>query len=163
MESFLQQMFDLQQKAFAIYFDDKRFIRNIYTRCASESRPPATSATNNSSLTIMTRLGITTTSREFRVAAHNKCNLALRRTCRIPVFVHNFRCYDSHFSTNALNRFGGEEILVIGQGMEKCLTITMGKHIIFKDSLEFMGANLQTLGSNLLKAVIGKFVNLKKE
>ena len=47
--------------------------------------------------------------------------------------------------------------------MEKYLTITLGKHIVFKDSLQFMGASLQTLGSNLLKAGFEKFVHLKKE
>ena len=53
--------------------------------------------------------------------------------------------------------FGGEEIRVIGQGMQKILTITLGKHIVFKDSLHFMGASLQTLGSNLLKDGFDKF------
>ena len=52
---------------------------------------------------------------------------------------------------------------MIGQGMEKYLTITLGKHIVFKDSLQFMGASLQTLGSNLLKAGFAKFAHLKKE
>ena len=52
---------------------------------------------------------------------------------------------------------------MIAQGMEKYLTITLGKHIVFKDSLHFMGASLQTLGSNLLKAGFEKFMHLKKE
>ena len=143
MEWFLQQMHDLQQKAFAIYFEEKLFIRNIFTemsfRVATSShishKPflPANSdkVRDNDHFT-----------GEFRGAAQNKCNLALRRTGRIPVFFHNFLGYDSHIITKALNKFGGEEIRVIGQGMEKYLTITSGKHIFFKDSLQFMEASL---------------------
>ena len=52
---------------------------------------------------------------------------------------------------------------MIAHGMEKYQTITLGKHIVFKDSLQFMGASLQTLGSNLLKAGFEKFAHLKKE
>ena len=164
VEWFLQQMFDLQQKAFAIYFDDKRFIRNIYSemcfRVATSCHICHKQFLPDNSDKVRDHDHVTG---EFRGAAHNNCNLALRRTCRIPIFFHNFRGYDSHFITKALNKFGGEEIRVIGQGMEKYLTITLGKHIVFKDSLQFMGASLQTLGSNLLKAGFEKFVHLKKE
>ena len=100
---------------------------------------------------------------EYRGAACTKCNLMARRTCKIPIFFHNFRGYDSHFVTQALRFFGGEEIRVIGQGMEKYLTLYLGKRIQFKDSLQFQGSSLQTLANNLLKVGFDKFVHLKEQ
>ena len=93
-------MFDLQQKAFAIYFDDKQFIRNIYTEmgflvatsCHICNKP----FLPDNSDKVRDHDHVTG---EFRGAANKNCNLALRRTCRIPVFFHNFRGYDSHFIT----------------------------------------------------------------
>ena len=38
-------------------------------------------------------------------AACRKCNLMARRTCKIPIFFHNFPGYDSHFVTQALRRW----------------------------------------------------------
>ena len=99
----------------------------------------------------------------FRGAAHSHCNLRLQRTCKIPIILHNFKGYDSHFIARALTRQLGEKITVIGQGMEKYLTISLGKYLVFKDSLQFLGASLQTLGENLLKGGIDQFVNLKKQ
>ena len=164
MECFLQQMIDLQQKAFAIYSDDKRFIRNIFTemcfRVATSCHIFHRPFLPDDSDKVRDHDHVTG---EFGGAAHSKCNLAPRRTFRIPVFFHNFRGYDSHFITKALNKFGGEEIRVIGQRMEKYLTITLGKHIVFKYSLQFTWASLQTLGSNLLKAGFDNFTHLKKE
>ena len=93
--------------------------------------------------------------------AHNRCNLRARQTYKIPIFFHNFRGYDGHFITKALDHFRGEKIKVIGQGMEKYLTLTIG-HLVFKDSLMFLGASLQTLGDNLLKAGLENFKNFKK-
>jgi len=93
--------------------------------------------------------------------AHNRCNLRARQTYKIPIFFHNFRGYDGHFITKALEHFQGETIRVIGQGMEKYLTLTIG-HLVFKDSLMFLGASLQSLGDNLLKAGIENFKNFRK-
>ena len=103
-EWFLQQMFDLQQKAFAIYFDDKRFIRNIYTemcfRVATSRLICHKPLLPYNSDNVRDHDHVTG---EYRGSAHSRCNLGLRRTYRIRVFFHNFRCYDSHFITKALN------------------------------------------------------------
>ena len=49
------------------------------------------------------------------------------KACKIPGFFHNFSGYDSDFITIALKDFEGMEIPVIGQGMEKYLTLSLGK------------------------------------
>ena len=46
--------------------------------------------------------------------------------------------------------------------MEKYLTLTFG-HLIFKDSLQFLPASLQTLAAHLLKAGLDNFRCLKKQ
>ena len=51
----------------------------------------------------------------------------------------------------ALKDFEGVEIRVIGQGMEKYMTLSLGKYLVFKDSLQFLGSSLATLAKNLLK------------
>ena len=70
--------------------------------------------------------------------------------------------YHSHFVTLAIKDFPGHDIKVIGQGMEKFLTLSLGKYSVFKDSLQFLGSSLQTLSTNLAKGVVDQFVNLKK-
>ena len=96
----------------------------------------------------------------YRGAAHNSCNLLLRKTYKIPIFFHNFRGYDSHLIASSISKFPDIPIQVIGQGMEKYLTLSWGDHIVFKDSLQFMGCALETLASNLAKGGKSKFPHL---
>ena len=98
-----------------------------------------------------------------RGAAHKWCNIRLRRNCKIPVIFHNFRGYDSHFITMPLKDFEGVEIRVIGQGMEKYLTLSVGKYLVFKDSLQFLGSRLATLDKNLLKTGLESFKHLSRK
>ena len=60
----------------------------------------------------------------------------------------------------ALKDFEGVEIRVIGQGMEKYLTLSLGKYLVFKDSLQFLGSSLATLAKNLLKTGLESFKHL---
>ena len=62
----------------------------------------------------------------------------------------------------ALKDFEGVEIRVIGQGMEKYLTLSLGKYLVFKDSLQFQGSSLATLGKNLLKTGLESFKHLSR-
>ena len=100
---------------------------------------------------------------QYRVAAHKWCNICLSRTCKITVFFHNLRSYDSHFITMALKDFEVVEIRVIGHGMEKYLTLSLGKYLIFKDSLQFLGSSLDTLAKNLLKTGLESFKHLSRK
>ena len=100
---------------------------------------------------------------KYRGAAHNKCNLQLRKTYKIPVFFHNFRGYDSHLLVHALSEHQDIPIRVLGQSMEKYIILSWGKHIVFKDSLQFMNCSLEKLTANLLKSGKEKFKYLAEE
>ena len=97
---------------------------------------------------------------KYRGAAHMKCNFQLQTTYKIPVFIHNFRGYDSHLIVHALQQFADIEVKVIGQGMEKYLQMCWGQHIVFKDSLQFLNCALATLVENLKRAGNDKFIQL---
>ncbi|KAF0147428.1 MAG: hypothetical protein FD143_3066 [Ignavibacteria bacterium] len=100
---------------------------------------------------------------KFRGAAHNKCNLQLRKTYKIPVFFHNFRGYDSHLMVHALGEHQDIPIRVLAQTMEKYIILSWGNHIVFKDSLQFMNCSLEKLTANLLKSGREKFQYLAAE
>ena len=68
-----------------------------------------------------------------------------------PRLHENFMRYDSHFIAMALQDFAGVDTKVSGQGMEKYLTVSLGKFIIFKDSYQFIRSSLATLPKKLQK------------
>jgi hypothetical protein len=98
----------------------------------------------------------------FRGAAHQRCNLLLRKQYKIPIFLHNFRGYDCHVLVEALGSHKDLKVSVIGQGMEKYLTLGFGEHLVFKDSLQFLASSLDTLVESLGKSGSAKFVQLRK-
>ena len=100
---------------------------------------------------------------KYRGAAHQTCNMRLRKTYKIPVIFHNFRGYDSHLLIAAFGKFKKRELGVIGQGIEKYLTVNWGDHVVFKDSLQFLGASLDSLTSCLMKSGRDKFCHLLNE
>ena len=100
---------------------------------------------------------------KFRGVAHNNCNLQLQQTKKIPVFLHNFRGYDSHLITLGISAFKNTPVRVIGQGYEKYLIMTFGWRLIFKDSFQFLSCSLEQLGQDLLKAGEDKFQHLKQQ
>ena len=61
-----------------------------------------------------------------------------------------------------MERFRKYKITPIAQGLEKYLTIGWGKHIVFKDSLQFMSTSLDNLAKNLLSKGREHFVHLHK-
>ena len=97
----------------------------------------------------------------YRGAAHEKCNLALRKVKDIPVFFHNLTNYDSHFIFQNLTKVEGiKEPQVIAKSMEKFITFSIG-NLKFKDSLNFLSASLDKLVSNLGSKGNTHFKNLK--
>ena len=82
-------------------------------------------------------------------AAHSICNLERRKCFQIPVFFHNFRGYDSHFIAKAFSRYPQIPIRPIAQTMEKYLQVEWGKRIVFRDSLQFLNASLDSLIKSL--------------
>ena len=97
----------------------------------------------------------------YRGAAHEKCNLALRKVKDIPVFFHNLSGYDSHFIFQNLTKVKGvKQPEVIAKSMEKFITFSIG-NLKFKDSLNFLSASLDKLVSNLGSKGDEHFKNLK--
>jgi len=76
---------------------------------------------------------------------------------KVPVFIHNFRGYDSHLIVPTFTHFKGMNMSVIGQGLEKYLTLTWDGTIVFKDSLQFLNGKLESLVACLLKSGKDKF------
>ena len=89
---------------------------------------------------------------KYRGGAHERCNLMLRMTYKVPVLFHNFRVYDSHLIVWGLRSFTGVDINLIGQEMEKYLTHGWAEHLVFKDSLQFLASSVDTLASNLVRS-----------
>ena len=61
---------------------------------------------------------------------------------------HNLKGYDSHLIFKELSKFNCN-IHVIPNGLEKYMSFTLGKKIIFIDSMLLMNSSLDELVSNL--------------
>jgi len=89
---------------------------------------------------------------KFFGAAHQSCNLLRPVQYVIPVFFHNLRGYDEHLLVHGFPKHKEREIKVIGQTMEKYMQIQWGKHMVFRDSLQFLSASLDSLAQSLAKS-----------
>ncbi|CAB4022658.1 Gastrula zinc finger, partial [Paramuricea clavata] len=84
----------------------------------------------------------------FRGDAHNMCNLKYRITWKVPVVFHNLRGYDSHLIMQEIGKFK-MNINVVPNNMEKYISFSLGKSLVFIDSIQFMASSLEALVSNL--------------
>ncbi|CAB4001817.1 Gastrula zinc finger [Paramuricea clavata] len=84
----------------------------------------------------------------FRGAAHNMCNLKYRITWKVPVVFHNLRGYDSHLIMQEIGKFK-MNINVVPNNMEKYISFSLGKSLVFIDSIQFMASSLEALVNNL--------------
>ena len=88
-------------------------------------------------------------SSKYLGAAHSRCNWYRRVQWRIPIYVHNFQNYDSHFILQGLKYVKKtDNIRGIPYNMEKFRTLEIGK-FTFIDSLHLLPASLDTLVNNL--------------
>lgn len=79
-------------------------------------------------------------------AAHNSCNLRRCTRFQVPIFVHNFKNYDSHFIIKALkNNF---KMSGIPANMEKFRTLSLDQFSLI-DSNELMPGSLASLVETL--------------
>ncbi|CAB4024543.1 Gastrula zinc finger [Paramuricea clavata] len=85
---------------------------------------------------------------KYRGAAHNICNLKYRITWKVPVVFHNLRGYDSHLIMQEIGKFK-MDVNVIPNNMEKYISFSLGKNLVFIDSIQFMASSLEALVSNL--------------
>ena len=103
---------------------------------------------------------------KYRGAAHNKCNLRLTRSKRIPVLFHNFTNYDNHLFVKTLGKTNGD-IHVIARNDEKHISVTkdvvvggdkkVSWQLRFSDTMSFVLGSLATHVSNLRNVGIEKF------
>ena len=61
---------------------------------------------------------------------------------------HNLKGYDSHLIFKELSRFN-VKISVIPNVLEKYMTFTINKNLVFIDSMQFMNSSLEKLVKNL--------------
>ena len=66
---------------------------------------------------------------------------------KLPVIFHNLRGYDSHLIFKKLSKFNCN-INVILNGLEKYMSFTLNKNIIFIDSMLFLNSSLDKLVKN---------------
>ena len=85
---------------------------------------------------------------KYRVAAHWSCNVNLKMSKKVTVIFHNLKGYDSHLIFKELTRFD-LKISVIPIGLEKYMTITINRNLIFIDSMQFMNSSFDSLVKNL--------------
>ena len=113
-------------------------------------------------------------SGKYRGAAHDKCNLKLTLSSRIPVVFHNLKGYDSHHIMQKIGQFK-TGINIIPNNMEKYTSFSIGTermewdykekklvnkvkyNLTFLDSFQFMSSSLSNLIDDLKKSDLQKF------
>ena len=85
-------------------------------------------------------------TRKYRGAAHWSCNLKLSK--KIPVIFHNLRGYDSHLIIKEISKFN-VKISIIPNRLEKYMTFTINRNLVFIDSMQFMNSSLDSLVKSL--------------
>ena len=81
--------------------------------------------------------------------AHYSCNINLKITRKVPVRFHNLKAYDSHLIFKGLSKFNNLKVSVIPNELEKYMSFTLNKNLIFTDSMLFMNSSLDKLVKNL--------------
>ena len=86
---------------------------------------------------------------KFCGSAHWSCYINLKISKIVPVIFHNLKGYDSHIIFNGLSKFNCK-ISVISNGLEKYMSFTLNKYLVFIDSMLFMNSSLDKLVKNLI-------------
>ena len=84
----------------------------------------------------------------YRGPAHKSCNINLKISKKVPVIFHNLKGYDSHLIFKRLGSFNCK-ISVITNGLEKYMSFSLNRNIVFIDSMLFMRSSLDKLVKNL--------------
>ena len=107
---------------------------------------------------------------KYRGAAHGSCNVSFKITKKGPVVFHNLEGYDSYLIFKELSKFN-VKIRVMPNGLEKCMSFTRNRNIVFIDSMQSMNSSLDSLVKNLgdkdfkylSEESIGELLELVKE
>ena len=101
----------------------------------------------------------------YRGAAHNECNLALKykkvndrieNSFVIPVVFHNLRGYDAHVLMDSLGKYKKRKLMCIANNSERYISFSLGT-LRFIDSFQFLGTSLEKLVNNLAAEGKDKF------
>ena len=87
-------------------------------------------------------------SGKYRGSSHWSCNINLKISKKLPVIFHNLRGCDGHLIFKELSKFDSK-ISVIPNGLEKYMSFTLNKNIVFIDSMLFLNSSLDKLAKNL--------------
>ena len=77
----------------------------------------------------------------YRGAAHWNCNINLKISKKVVVIFHNLRGYDSRLIFKELSKLNCG-VSVIPNRLEKYMSSTLSKHIVFVDSTLFLKSSL---------------------
>ena len=78
---------------------------------------------------------------KYRGAAHWNCNINLKISKKVVVIFHNLRGYNSCLIFKELGIFHCG-VSIIPSGLEKYMSFTLDKHIVFVDSTLFLKSSL---------------------
>ena len=85
---------------------------------------------------------------KYRGSCHWSCNINLKVSKKLVAIFHNLRGYDRHLIFKELHKFTCS-ISVIPNGLEKNMSFTLNKNIIFIDSMLVINSSLYKLVKNL--------------
>ena len=74
---------------------------------------------------------------KYRGSAHWSSNINLKISKKVPVIFHNLKGYDNHLIFKELSKFHCKTS-VIPNGLEKYMSFTLNKSIVFTDSMLFI-------------------------
>ena len=81
---------------------------------------------------------------KYRGSTHRDCNINLKLNHKILVVFHNFKSYNFHLITQELGKFN-LKIIVIPNGLEKYMSLTINNKLNFTDSFQFLSSSLYSL------------------
>ena len=85
---------------------------------------------------------------KYRGPAHWSCNINIKISKKLPITFHNLRGHDSHLIIKKLSKFNCN-INVVPNGLEKFMSFSLGKSIVYIDSMLFLNSSLDKLVNNL--------------
>ena len=74
---------------------------------------------------------------KYRGCEHWSCNINLKISKKVLIIFHNLKGYDSNFIFKELNKFNCK-ISVMPNGLEKYMSFSLNKNLVFIDSMLFM-------------------------
>ena len=84
---------------------------------------------------------------KYRGSSHWSCNINLKLTKKVPVILHIWNGYDSHFIMQETGKFD-VKTSVIPNGLEKIMDFTINRNLDFIGSMQFMNSLFVTWNGN---------------